>query len=86
MKSIEQQSQEMRKMMAESFDTLYLNLINFLNKLPLNNALRSHSYMNFDQGAYWAREAMRHMQFDLKDESIEKSEESTIAEIPIIAE
>jgi hypothetical protein len=66
--SVENQDIKIKEMFLETFSELYGNLVKFLNKMPLNHHLKSHCFMNFDQGAFWARECIAHMKFEVKPE------------------
>ncbi len=50
--------QETKMAMLEAFNKFYSDLVGFLHKLPLQDPHRSHSFLNLDQGAYWARNAI----------------------------
>ena len=54
----EHQNQQMRAALGQSFEKFYGEIISFLDRLPLHSQLKSHSFMNFDQAAFWARQAI----------------------------
>lgn len=63
------QDKQMREAFELAFNQAYEHIIELLNKLSLAPLLKSHCFMNLDQGAYWAREAIRHMEFNFQQPS-----------------
>ncbi len=55
-------NEQIKNMFHETYAELYMNLIKFIHKLPLNPRMRDYAFMNFDQGSFWIREAMSAMQ------------------------
>lgn len=59
-KQIEEADQT-REALRQAFEQFYLNLANFLQRLNMNPQVKTFCSMNFDQGAYWAREGIHAM-------------------------
>jgi len=64
-----QQDAQSRQVFLETYDQLYSNIVNFLNRLDLHPVLKSHCFQNLDQGSYWARQAISQLQFNFSQAS-----------------
>lgn len=59
-----EEHQNTRIALNQAFAKFYNDLTGFLNRLNLNPSLKSFCFMNLDQGAMWAREAISILQFN----------------------
>lgn len=75
MTELEKQNLELKNMFHDTYAELYMNLIKFINKLPLNPRMKDYAFMNFDQGSFWIREAMQAMQVITKPVEIAPTQE-----------
>lgn len=63
-KEILENEKNTRMALQIAFKKIYDEMIFFLHKLNLNPQLKSFCFMNFDQGAMWAQNAIASIQFD----------------------
>ncbi len=59
-KQIEEANQT-REALRIAFEQFYSNLAGFLQRLNIEPTMKSYCAMNFDQGAFWAREGINAM-------------------------
>lgn len=67
---MENKEQGLRNVSMNAFNKIFDEIINALHNLPLHPNLKSHCFMNLDQGAYWARQAISIMEIVPKSEPV----------------
>lgn len=81
----EQNTVVLREVTKKVFQSKYVDIINFLNQFDLHPTLKSYAFMNLDQFAFWAKQALDLMNVELQepvesnatlDSAIEQSESS----------
>lgn len=53
--------EEDKQALITVFNHLHSMVIDYLKNLNIDPMLRIHCFQNMDQGAYWAREAIKHI-------------------------
>lgn len=56
--SEETPNQKLKKLMAETFNEHVAIMVKAIERIPMHPTLRSYANMNFDQFAYWVRQAI----------------------------
>ena len=68
---------KIREVIMYSFQKSYMELVQLVNKLEsLNPILKSHAFLNLDQGAYWIREAIASMPLNFPEEPADQAQEA----------
>lgn len=77
------QEQQMKMALLQSYESMLSNLGQFLNKLPLDAKFKDFCFMNLDQSAFWARQAISNMEIKFSEPQApvaESTEENKVLE------
>ncbi len=82
-----EQNAQMKELMLNTFSQLYSNLIQFINRLPINPTLKAHCFQNLDQGMYWCRTGIENAQLtsapNATPELAEILKDAKVVDVPV---
>ncbi len=57
--------EEVKITLINQLDKLYMQLINFINSIPINQEIGKFALMNLDQGIMWVQQGVKGLQFEV---------------------
>lgn len=62
MEAAEDQQSLVRQQYLQTFFAKYTDLVNYVHSLPIHGKMKENSITRFDEGMFWVREGIVHLQ------------------------